>query len=92
MKKIIISFFISVLFSPALAGPHHHHRPHHHPHWHQPHYNWVAPAIIGGVVGYAITRPSVVVVEQQPVAPICTEWREVQQADGTIIRERYCKQ
>jgi len=27
---------------------------------------WVAPALIGGVVGYELSRPSTVVVEQQP--------------------------
>jgi hypothetical protein len=29
--------------------------------------NWVAPALIGGVIGYELSRPSTVVVEQPPV-------------------------
>jgi len=28
---------------------------------------WVAPALIGGVIGYELSRPSTVVVEQPPV-------------------------
>jgi len=28
---------------------------------------WVAPAVIGGVIGYEIAQPRTVVVEQQPV-------------------------
>ena len=30
-------------------------------------YDWVAPLVIGGVVGYAITRPQPVIVQQPPV-------------------------
>jgi len=28
---------------------------------------WVAPAVVGGVIGYELSRPSTVIVEQQPV-------------------------
>jgi len=28
---------------------------------------WVAPALVGGVIGYELSRPSTVVVEQPPV-------------------------
>jgi len=28
---------------------------------------WVAPAIVGGVIGYELSRPAPVIVEQQPV-------------------------
>jgi len=31
------------------------------------HYGWVAPLVIGGVVGYAITRPQTVIVQQPSV-------------------------
>jgi hypothetical protein len=86
------------------SGPHHggfHHAPirhHHHRHWH-PHYGWVAPVIIGGAVTYAITRPAPIIVQNPPVVveqpavdPVenCTPWRETQQSDGTIVRERSC--
>ena len=39
---------------------HHHHRGYYNP------YGWVAPLVIGGVVGYAITRPQPVVIQQPP--------------------------
>ena len=29
--------------------------------------NWVAPAIIGGVIGYELSRPAPVIVQQPPV-------------------------
>ena len=47
---------------------------------------WVAPALIGGVVGYELSRPSTVVVEQpsvvvqQPVVqapPVGYHWQEM---------------
>jgi hypothetical protein len=67
---------------------------------HGPHYNWVAPVIIGSAIGYGIGRyynPPVVVqqspvyVETQPTYN-CTEWHEVIQPDGRITRERTCYQ
>lgn len=92
MKKIIFSVVLSAISFPVFAQ-HGHHQRHHHHHWHYNN-NWIAPAIIGGVIGYALTRPEVVVVEQQRVqpAPVCTEWREILQSDGTVIRERFCRQ
>jgi hypothetical protein len=39
---------------------HHHHRGYYNP------YGWVAPLVIGGVVGYVITRPQPVIIQQQP--------------------------
>jgi hypothetical protein len=70
-------------------------------------YNWVAPVIIGGVIGYELSRPryyyepyyvpAPVVIQQPPVyvqqaQPSCTAWVEVQQPDGTITRTRTCSQ
>ena len=64
---------------------------------------WVAPAVIAGVAVYALTRPHVYVappvtyvpqpvyIQQETVyVPRCSEWREVQDAYGTIVRERTC--
>ena len=80
---------------------------HHYHHGYYPGYNygWVAPTIIGGVIGYEIARNYPPVVVQQPVivqqAPAtvyygqtqtCSEWIEVQQSDGTIVRTRTCRQ
>ena len=70
MNKIVLSLFTLLFSSLALANPYHHgHRHHHHRHWHNPPvHHWVVPAIIGGAVVYAATRPDPVVVQQpQPV-------------------------
>ena len=76
-------------------------------HYHHRHYGggggWIAPALIGGVIGYAITRsPEPVIVQQPPVVvqqppvilntPNCTAWVEIQQPNGTIVRQRTCTQ
>lgn len=115
MKKIIAGVLTMLVMMPAFAqhhghggkhgyNPHHRHHGHHYHHnrhWH-PHYGWVVPAIIGGAVTYAITRPQVIV-EPSPViiestpsvsvgATVCTEWREIQDSDGKIYRERSCYQ
>ena len=59
--------------------------------------------LIGGVVGYAVTRnyyepvynygyvPPPPVVVQQPMRSVCTPWTETQHADGTITRTRTCQ-
>jgi len=66
----------------------------------RPHNNWVGPAIIGGVIGYGITRPYYppvyvqpppVYVQPQYVPNNCSEWREVINSDGTSYRERICQ-
>lgn len=47
---------------PGFAHNHYAHRHHMHRYWH-PGYGWVLPAVIGGTVVYAATRPSTVVVQ-----------------------------
>ena len=107
MKYFLIGLIstIALTFSSQVsAGGFHGHRAHaqhrhfhHHPH-HFHRYHWVAPAIIGGAVTYAITRPYIVdqpiVVQQVPQSPVvhCTEWKEVLQPNGTIVQERTCNQ
>lgn len=113
MKKFITVILLCAASVPAVAQHRHSHGPYatgvpHHHHYH--HYkdrsgNWVAPLIIGGVIGYAITRNSDPVVVQQPpvivqqpviIAPPaganCGPWVETQQVDGSIVRQRLCTQ
>ena len=80
------------------------HRHGHHGYWHHrggpSPWVWVAPAVIGGVIGYEISRNQPVVVQPQPVIvqpPVvqqqnCSPWTEVQNPDGTITRTRTCSQ
>jgi hypothetical protein len=68
---------------------------------------WVAPAFIGGVIGYELSRPRYyeppvvvqqpIIIQQQPVysvtpQPNCSVWTETQHSDGTITRTRVCSQ
>jgi len=99
MKKILISFALFLVSVPVFAQ--HWHTPHRH-HGHARYYGhggWVAPLIIGGVVGAAIAnRPAqaeTVIVQQQPIyvpQESCTPWKEIQTPDGKIYRERTCTQ
>lgn len=68
MKKILAVLLLSL--SSVAFAQHGHYGPrhfgHHHRHWH-PNYGWVVPAVIGGAVVYAATRPAPVVVQQPTV-------------------------
>jgi len=69
-------------------------------------WGWVAPAVIGGVVGYEIARPPVyapapvvvqqpVIVEQpqvvQPAQQNCSPWTQIQNPDGSVTSTRTCR-
>jgi hypothetical protein len=103
MKKLIALFFLTISVS-VMAQPGFRYY-HHHGYYPGPNYGWVAPTIIGGVIGYEIARSQPPVIVQQPVivqpAPVtpyygqsqqCTVWTEVQNPDGTITRTRTCSQ
>ena len=93
MKKLIALALLTLAVS--VQAQHHHH--------HQRGGNWMAPVIVGGVIGYALTRnhyepvynygyvPPPPVVVQQPMRANCTPWTETQHADGTITRTRTCQ-
>lgn len=106
MKQLIALILLAGSVSAqAQPGFRHYHHPGYYPGYN---YGWVAPTIIGGVIGYEIARnqqPVIVqppvVVQQYPVSPAtvyygqtqnCTVWTEVQNPDGTITRTRTCSQ
>ena len=104
MKKIIALVLVT-LSATAMAqhGFRHHH--HHHGYHSGPNYSWIAPTIIGGVIGYEIARNYPPVVVQQPIvvqqvpatvyygqSQQCTAWTEVQNLNGTVTRTRTCSQ
>lgn len=95
MKKII-AILLLVAGTSAMAQPHRYGPVHRH--WY-PNHSWVFPTVIGGVVGYEIARQQQpVIVQQSPPVVIqqspvnCSAWKEIQQSDGTIVRERICTQ
>jgi len=67
---------------------------HHGPnHGYHNHYGWVAPLVIGGVVGYAITRPQTVIVQQpvmypntQPPVPYGYHYEQILDANCNCYR------
>jgi hypothetical protein len=71
------------------------HSNHHAPHWrqHNGRWVWVIPTIIGGVIGYEIARQQPSPVHQPVIVEqiTCSEWREVQDSNGRIYRERTCQ-
>jgi hypothetical protein len=77
-----------------------------HGHWayHGGGWGWVAPAVVGGVVGYELARPPVYapapvvvgqpVIVQQPVVTQqqnCSPWTQIQNPDGSITTTRTCQ-
>jgi len=85
MKTIIAALAIS--FSTlAIAGPYHRH---HHRHWAPPvhhwHYNhgWIVPALIGGTIVYAATRPDPVIVQQPQSVVVTNQYMVI---DGITYR------
>jgi hypothetical protein len=99
MIKTIV-FASLTLFSSALFAQHwqHGHRHHGHARYYG-HSGWVAPLIIGGVVGAVIANRPVqaetVIIQRQPIyvpQESCTPWKEIQTPDGQTYRERTCTQ
>ena len=99
MIKTII-FASLTLFSSTVFAQYwqHGHRHHGHARYYG-HSGWVAPLIIGGVVGAVIanrpTQAETVIVQQQPIyvpQESCTPWKEIQTPDGRTYRERTCTQ
>ena len=99
MKKLLL--LLALVSTVASADNWRHHE---HGHWERGGaggWMWVAPTIIGGVIGYELARqqPQPPVVVQQPVVvqpvpqlPACSPWTEIQNSDGTITRTRTCNQ
>ena len=77
MKKQIVALTLAIASVTSFAQHGHHHRPQIHHHHHGGGGNWVAPLVIGGIIGYAINNSQQpqpqqppVIVYQQPPAPV----------------------
>ena len=66
MKKLITLTIASLIFvtGTSQADPNRYHG-----HGYREHTDWLAPLVIGGVVGYALTRQPVIVQQPQVVYP-----------------------
>jgi hypothetical protein len=83
MKKLIALLLVTVS-ATAMAQhrpyPHHHHHPGGHG------WGWIAPALIGGAVVYAATRPPVVL-QQPPV--VVQQPTDIVYIDGIAYRKQW---
>jgi len=97
MKKLI-AFTLATLSLIATAQPQHHGHWRHHPGptpW-----IWVAPTVVGGIIGYEIARQSPMIVQPSPPAYVtmpvsmlvCSPWTQVRNLDGTSTYTRTCNQ
>ena len=100
MKKVLIIVILASVATVSFAQQWQHQLHHRHP---APRTiivernDWIAPLIIGGIAGAVIAnanqqpvvvqQPQTVIVQTQTV---CTAWKEIQQSDGQIYRERTC--
>jgi hypothetical protein len=92
MKRIILA--VALLASTAAFAQQHGHWAYRNGGW-----GWMAPVVVGGVVGYELaSRPPVVV--QQPVViqqntvvndQNCSPWTQIQNPDGSITTTRTCR-
>ena len=104
MKKLLAVLLLTTS-SVALADGHFHggggyYRGPSHGYWRHGGggWEWVAPMVIGGVIGYEINRANQPVIVQQVPPPVvyqqqiqnCSPWTEIQNPDGTITRTRTC--
>lgn len=97
MKKFLAVLLLATTTASFAHGYNGYYRHHHHGGhgW-----GWVGPALIGGAVVYAATRPTVVVqqppvVLEQPTVIMqqnCTPWVRVQNLDGSVTLTRTCTQ
>lgn len=93
MKTILVAVLLTIIAVPAMAhgpgyyrgGPHY---------YHGSNWSWVAPAIIGGAVVYAATRPvyayfplpPVVVANTMPLAPLGYHYEQILDAGCNCYR------
>jgi len=99
MKKILVALSLLALTGSAMAQHYHGHGFRHHGHYRGPGYGWWVAPVVVGAIGYELGRQQVIVqqqpviVQQQPVqTQTCTDWKEIQGADGKVYRERICSQ
>jgi hypothetical protein len=92
MKKVLALVLLSVSIT-AFAQHYGHHG-----YWRRDgsNWGWVAPVIVGGVIGYEMARPTPpVVITQQPPVIVqqqqnCSPWTQIQNPDGSITTTRTC--
>ena len=92
MKRLLTIILLLFTASAFAHGPHH-------GYWRHNgggQWNWVAPVIVGGVIGYEMGRPAQPIVVNQLPPPViyqqqnCSPWTQIQNPDGTTTMTRTC--
>ena len=101
MKKLVAVLLLAVASTTSAMAQHHGHGNHGYNRGGHYRGGWIAPAIIGGVIGYGLSRPyyepyyapapayyppPVVYSQPQVVQPVCTRY-VYQDQYGQVIRE-----
>jgi len=101
MKKLIAVLALATASTSAFEGYHGgyggYYGGYHGGYYHGGGVNWVAPALIGGVIGYELAQPRyvqpapTVIYQQAPtVYQNCTAWVESVDQYGNVTRTRTC--
>ena len=94
MRRLLSIILLLFATSAFAHGPHHGYWRHHG----SGQWNWVAPVIVGGVIGYELGRPAQPIIVNQTPPPViyqqqnCSPWTQIQNPDGTITMTRTCTQ
>jgi hypothetical protein len=97
MKKILATLAMLITVTANAHGHYEHRGYHHRGYYNAPSYNWVAPAIISGIIGYGIARSQAPVVVQPytavpqaqfdlPAAPYGFRWLQILDAGCNCYR------
>jgi hypothetical protein len=89
MRRILALILLSVGVT-AMAQPYQPYH-HHHGHWQRGGSNgwmWVAPTIVGGVIGYELARNQPVVINQQP--PVIVNGQPVIVQQPVVVQQPQC--
>lgn len=89
MKNLIL--VLTLMLSTTAFAQHHGHHGHHHRHGGYNSGWWIGPAIVGGVVTYALTRPQTapqptVIYTMPPPPPIGYQWETIHDVACNCLR------
>jgi hypothetical protein len=98
MKTILATILMLIAVTANAHGYYHGYRGHQRGYYNAPAYNWVAPAIVSGIIGYGIARSQAPIIVQPnviaaphataelPLAPYGFQWAQILDAGCNCYR------